>query len=166
MRDRFNKLRLPKGDPTARLGVLTSFARGNCRKVVYFWGYRNHVVADTETELPLWERTEPADRKESPLALLLLRALLGSLALPVEAVCADSAYDADALLNFTVDELHAQPAVAPHPRRHTSTDLRVQGSAVVCPANFEMFRRGKMTPRRTGISYIQFSCPIHYDHSL
>jgi hypothetical protein len=29
-----------------------------------------------------------------------------------------------------------------------------------------MFRRGKMTPRRTGISCIQFSCPIHYDRSL
>ena len=164
--DRFNKLRLPKGDPSARLGVLTSFARGDGRKVVYFWGYRNHVVVDTETELPLWERTEPADRKESPLAVPLLRALLGSLALPVEAVCADSAYDADALLKFTVEQLHAQPVVAPHPRRRANPDFRVQGSAVVCPANLEMFRRGKMTPRRTGISYIQFSCPLHYDHSL
>jgi transposase len=166
VRDRFNKLRLPKGDRTARLGVLTSFARGDCRKVVYFWGYRNHVVVDTETELPLWERTEPADRKESPLAVPLLRALLGRLPLPIEAICADSAYDADRLLKFTVDELHAQPVVAPHPRRHANPDFRIQGSAVVCPANLEMFRRGKMTPRRTRISYIQFSCPIHYDRSL
>ena len=166
VRDRFNKRRLPRGDPTARLGVLTSFARGDSRKVVYFWGYRNHVIVDTETELPLWERTEPADRKESPLAVPLLRALLGRLALPVEAVCADSAYDADALLRFVVEDLHAQPVVAPHPRRHANPDFRVQGAAVVCPADLEMFRRGKMTPRRTGISYIQFSCPIHYDRNL
>jgi hypothetical protein len=69
-------------------------------------------------------------------------------------------------LKFTVDELHAQPVVAPHHRRHSNPDFRVQGSAVVCPANLEMFCRGKMTPRRTGISYIQFSCPIHYDHCL
>jgi hypothetical protein len=32
----------------------------------------------------------------------------------------------------------------------------------LCPANLEMFRRGKMTPRRTGITYQQYSCPIHY----
>jgi len=166
VRDRFNKRRLPPGDPTARLGVLTSFAHGNSRKVVYFWGYRHHVVVDTETELPLWEQTEPADRKDSPLAVPLLRALLRRIALPVEAVCADWAYDADALLKFTVDELHAQPVGAPHPRRHANPDFRVQGAAVVCPANLDMFRRGKMTPRRTGISYIQFSCPIHYDRSL
>jgi hypothetical protein len=154
VRDRFNKLRLPPGDPTARLGVLTSFVRGDSRKVVYFWGYRNHVVVDTQTELPLWEQTEPADRKDSPLAVPLLRALLRRLALPVEAVCADSAYDADALLKFTVDELHAQLVVASHPRRHANPDFRVQGAAVVCPANLDMFRRGRMTPRRTGISYI------------
>lgn len=166
VRDRFNKQRLPKGDPTARLGVLTSFARGDSRKVIYFWGYRNHVVVDTETELPLWEQTEPADRKDSPLAVPLLRALLDRLPLPVEAVCGDTAYDADALLKFTVEELHAQPVVALHPRRHANPDFRVQGAAVVCPANLEMFRRGKMTPRRTGISYIQFSCPLHYDRTL
>ena len=34
VRDRFNKQRLPKGDPTARLGVLTSFARGDSRKKI------------------------------------------------------------------------------------------------------------------------------------
>jgi hypothetical protein len=166
VRDRFNKERWPQGDPTARLGVLTSFARGDSRKVIYSWGYRNHVVVDTETELPLWEQTEPADRKDSPLAVPLLRALRHRLHLPVEAVCADTAYDVDALLKFTVEELHAQPVVAPHPRRHANPAFRVQGAAVVCPANLTMFRRGKMTPRRTGISYIQFSCPIHYDRSL
>jgi hypothetical protein len=64
----------------------------------------------------------------------LLRALLRRLALPVEAVCADSVYDANALLKFTVDELHAQPVVAPYPRRHANPGFRVQGAAVVCPA--------------------------------
>ncbi len=166
VRDRFNKLRFPKGDPTARLGVLTSFVRADSRKVVYFWGYRNHIIVDTETELPLWEQTEPADRKDSPLAVPLLRALTRCLPLPVTAVCADSAYDADALFHFTAEELHAQPVIAPNPRRRPNPDFHLKGSAVVCPANLDMFRRGRMTPKRTGISYIQFSCPIHYDRSI
>jgi hypothetical protein len=162
VRDRFNKLRFPKADPTARLGVLASYARPESRKTIFFWGYRNHIVADTETELPLWEQTEPADRKDSQMATPLLLALTSAIALPIEAVCADSAYDSEALLKFIVDPLHAQPIVARHPRHQSNPEFRVQGPVVLCPANLEMFRRGKMTPRRTGITYQQYSCPIHY----
>lgn len=116
VRDRFNKLRFPKGDPSARLGVLASFARGESRKVTFFWGFRNHIVVDTETELPLWERTEPADRKDSSFAIPLVQALKATLALSVEAVCADTGYDSEAFLKFILDQLRAQPIVAAHPR--------------------------------------------------
>jgi hypothetical protein len=166
VRDRFNKVRFPKADPTARLGVLASYARAESRKVIFFWGYRNHIIADTETELPLWEQTEPADRKDSPLAIPLLQALTSTIALPVEAVCADSGYDSEAILKFIVDHLHAQPVVAAHPRHQSNPEFRVQGPAVICPANLDMFHRGKMTPRRTGITYQQYSCPIHYDRIM
>ena len=162
VRDRFNKLRFPKADPTARLGVLASYARGQSRKTIFFWGYRNHIVADTETELPLWEQTEPADRRDSQMAIHLLSLLTSTLALPIEAVCADSGYDSEAFLKLIVDSLHAQPIIARHPRHQSNPQFRVQGSVVVCPANLDMFYRGKMTPRRTGITYHQYSCPIHY----
>jgi len=162
VRDRFNKLRFPKADPDARLGVLASYARPESRKTIFFWGYRNHIVADTETELPLWEQTEPADRKDSQMAIRLLPALTSAITLPTQAVCADSAYDSEAILKFIVDSLHAQPIIARHPRHQSNPEFRVQGPVVLCPANLEMFRRGKMTPRRTGITYQQYSCPIHY----
>jgi hypothetical protein len=162
VRDRFNKLRFPKADPAARLGVLASYARPESRKTIFFWGYRNHIVADTETELPLWEQTEPADQKDSKIAIQLLVSLASDIALPVKAVCADSAYDSEAVLKIIVDQLHSQPVIARHPRHQSNPEFRVQGPVVVCPANLEMFRRGKMTPRRTGITYQQYSCPIHY----
>jgi len=147
VRDRFNKLRFPKADPDARLGVLASYARPESRKTIFFWGYRNHIVADTETELPLWEQTEPADRKDSQMAIRLLPALTSAITLPTQAVCADSAYDSEAILKFIVDSLHAQPIIARHPRHQSNPEFRVQGPVVLCPANLEMFRRGKMTPR-------------------
>lgn len=162
VRDRFNKERFPKADPTARLGVLASYTRPESRKTIFFWGYRNHIVADTETELPLWEQTEPADRKDSQMSTHLLLALKSAIVLPIEAVCADAAYDSEAFLKLIVDLLHAQPIVARHPRHQSNPEFRVQGPVVFCPANLEMFRRGKMTPRRTGITYQQYSCPIHY----
>lgn len=162
VRDRFNKMRYPKADPTARLGVLASYVRPESRKTIFFWGYRNHVIADTETELPLWEQTEPADRKDGPLGIPLLNALTSSIPLQIEVVCADSGYDSEAFLKFVADKLHAQPVVAFNPRHQSNPAFRVQGPVVLCPANLEMFRRGKMTPRRTGITYQQYSCPIHY----
>jgi len=166
VRDRFNKMRFPKADATARLGVLAGYAGPESRKIFFFWGYRNHVIVDAETELPLWEQTVPADRKESPLAVPLLAALTSTLPLPIEAVCADSAYDSETFLKFIVDQLHAQPVVAAHPRHQSNPEFRLQGPAVICPANLDMFRRGKMTPRRTGITYQQYSCPIHYDRIM
>ena len=162
VRDRFNKVRFPKADPTARLGVLASYPRPGSRKTIFFWGYRNHIVADTETELPLWEQTEPADRKDSQIAIQLLVALTSTIALTIQAVCADSAYDSEAVLKVIVNQLHAQPIVARHPRHQSNPEFRIKGPVVLCPANLEMFRRGKMTPRRTGITYQQYSCPIHY----
>jgi hypothetical protein len=166
VRDRFNKQRFPRGDPTAPLGVLASYARPASRKVLFFWGYRNHAIVDTETELPMWEQTEPADRKDSSLAVPLLKALTAVVPVSVEAVCADSSYDNEAFLRFVVEQLHAQPIIAAHPRHQSHPEFRAQGSVVVCPTGLEMFRRGKMTPRRTGVTYHQYSCPIYYDRSV
>ena len=70
--------------------------------------------------------------------------LLSNIALPVKAVYADSAYDSEAVLKIIVDQLHAQPIVARHPRHQSNPEFRVQGPVVVCTANLEMFRRGKM----------------------
>lgn len=166
VRDRFNKERFPKADPTARLGVLTSYVSPPSRKTIFFWGYRNHVVVDTETELPLWERTEPAHRKDGPLAIPLLQSLLAVLPLPIEAVCADSSYDHEAFLRFILEGLHAQPIVAANPQHGSNPNFEVKGPVVICPAKLEMFRRGKMTPKRTGITYQQYSCPIYYDRTM
>jgi len=164
--ERFNKQRYPHADPTARLGVLASYARPGSRKVIFFWGYRNHTIVDTETELPLWERTEPADRKDSAMAIPLFQELMAAMPLPIETVCADCSYDSEAFLRFIVETLHAQPVVAAHPRHQFNPEFRVHGPTVSCPANLDMFRRGKMTPRRTGITYQQYSCPIYYDRSV
>jgi len=73
-------------------------------------------------------------------------------ALSVEAVCAGTGYDLEAFLKFILDPLRAQPIVAAPPRHGSNPEFQVRGPAVVCPAHLDMFRRGKMTPRRTGLT--------------
>ena len=56
-------------------------------RVDYFWGYRNHTVADLASELPLWEITEPNSVAETTLALSLREATSEAFALLVQSVC-------------------------------------------------------------------------------
>lgn len=57
VKNRFNKNSIPTGDPDARLGAFAIFT-GRGKKVQYFWGYRNHIINDAKTELPLVEITK------------------------------------------------------------------------------------------------------------
>jgi hypothetical protein len=59
VKDRFDKSRRLKGDPDARLGVEIHYPKPFKRKIEFFWGYRNHMINDTDSELPIHEVTYP-----------------------------------------------------------------------------------------------------------
>jgi len=61
VRDRFNKRHPPKADPQAGLGVMVNYLKPFEKKVTYFWGYKNHILSDAISELPLFELTKPAN---------------------------------------------------------------------------------------------------------
>lgn len=161
VKGRFNKECFPSNDPQARLGVYRSYDRPG-RKITFFWGYRNHVAVDYHSELPLTEQTHPANQNESRFAIPLLQSCAQPLSLPLRLVCADSAYSSEKILAFIIQQLGAQPIIAPNARHQPNPDFQVQGENVICPANLEMAPRGRMTPKKTGITYKQFSCPLYY----
>jgi len=68
MRNRFCKESPPKNDPESRLGVLATFPSGK-KKVEFFWGYRNHIINDAVSELPLVEITLPANVRGTSVVL-------------------------------------------------------------------------------------------------
>lgn len=54
--DRFNKNRICKADNDAKLGVIVipkAFGTKSKKEISYFWGYRDHVVIDVKSELPV-----------------------------------------------------------------------------------------------------------------
>jgi hypothetical protein len=164
--DRFNKNRYPRADPEARLGVYRVFIGSGTQKIRYFWGYRNHIAVDFDTELPLWEETRPANYHESRLAIPLLEACANKLKLPVQIVCADSGYDSEKILAYIIEQLHAQPVIASNKRYQPRTDFHIKGKNVICPAGLSMVYKGRMTPKKTGITYRQYCCPLHYRKKL
>lgn len=158
---RYDKTALPKGDPDARLGVRIHYPTPGKSQVEYFWGYRNHVLADLESELPLWEITEPNSVGETTVAIPLMNAAQRTFNRQFQSVSGDMEYDTEAILKHIVHDLKAKPFIPYHPRNvQDKAGFRREGQAVFCPANLSMPRRGKMTVKE--VTYIQFSCPFYY----
>jgi hypothetical protein len=160
--NRFDKTRIPKGDPDARLGVLIHFPQPSQTQVRYFWGYRNHIVADAEEELPLWEITHPADVSEVHPAIPMLQKTQETFSLLIEIVSGDAYYDSEKILCFIIEDLKARAIIPRNPRTQQSTHYTLRGDNVFCQADLPLHRKGKMTVKRTGITYLQYCCPIHF----
>ena len=55
--NKFSKVNHPKCDKDCGLGVHTASNQINERKFEYYWGYKNHVLVDCITGLPICELT-------------------------------------------------------------------------------------------------------------
>jgi len=157
---RFDKTIIPNGDPEAKLGVKVHYPKPFQRKITFFWGYRNHVVSDTLTELPLHERTQTANQHEQKQVVSMLKELLSSCPIPIKAITADANYDAEEILSYIYHGIKAMPVIPKNPRGPKKEDFQVKKNTVICPANLEMHRKGKMNSR--GRIYLQYSCPLYY----
>jgi transposase len=161
--DRFDKTRKPAGDPDARLGVLIHFPSPFKKEVRYFWGYRNHVISDTNTELPIWEVTKPANVSDINVAKDLIQDAYSIFNLNIQSVLGDAAYDSEDLLKFIINDLNASAIIPHNPRNKQAKGYQIKDGKVICDAGLEMHPKGKMRPKKTGILYFQHTCPIIYD---
>ena len=158
--NRFDKTRQLPGDPDARLGVLIHYPQAFQTKIAWFWGYRNHILNDVASELPLHEKTLPANHDEKRQAVPLLREAQESLFLSAECVIGDANYDTEEILSYIFSGMKAEPVI-PRNRRYTPpTSFTIKKGIVICPGLLEMHRRGKMTVK--GRTYIQYACPLHW----
>ena len=68
IKDRFSKAKRPKGDPESRLSIMIHFPKPFQKEFKYFWGYRNFVLSDALSELPVLEETRTANVVDSKVA--------------------------------------------------------------------------------------------------
>lgn len=160
MNNRYDKYHLPSGDRVARLGVCVHFPRPFQKKIHYFWGYRNHILNDLDSELPLAEITLQANKDEKRVGLSLLEKLCQDFSLPVKAVAADANFDVEEILKYIIEEMKAEAMIPRNPRNTHHTAYTLTKDGVYCQAALPMYRKGKMTTK--GITYLQYSCPLHW----
>ncbi len=160
--NRFDKTSPPRGDPEAGVGVTIHCPSRGKKEVNFFWGYRNHVLGDAVTELPLEEATHPANVHELTVGRKLLHWARRTFGESTEAVAADAEFDSEDILEFILNTLKAEPVIPHNPRREQPTTHTIRKGKVYCLADLEMVHRGKMTVKSTGITYRQYSCPLHW----
>ena len=159
---RFDKTQPPQADPQAGVGIICHYPAPEHKEISWFWGYRNHVLTDAHTELPVWERTQPANVSDLPPGREALRWAKTFFGPAIKAVTADAEYDSEDILVFIARDMLAKPVVPRNPRNEQTTEHTLRGQAVYCAANLPMSHRGKMTDRKTGIAYRIYSCPLHW----
>jgi hypothetical protein len=164
VKNRYDKQRLPPGDKDARLGISIHFPTPFKRKIHYFWGYRNHIINDLESELPITEMTLQANKDEKKVGLSMLKQLSQDFSLPIEAVAGDANYDVEDILKFIIQGIKAEAMIPRNPRNTQNTHYTMKKNEVYCQADLPMNRKGKMTVK--GITYLQYRCPLHWSKKL
>ena len=157
--NRFLKSKIPKGDPGATLGAYVIYP--DKKKIAFFWGYRNHIINDAVSELPLSEITKPNNVHDSSMFIPHFSSLKKTFSLNTKAVIADAAYDSYNNFDFVVIHLNAKPVIALNPRagKHHKFKLSSAGEPI-CLAGFPMSSRGKFFEKPTNRWRHKFICPI------
>ncbi len=165
VKDRFDKNKFPKTDKEARLGAYVVYPSN--KKVQFFWGYRNHIVNDAVSELPLAEITKPANVHEATLLIPQLEYLKKTFKISPKAVTADSAFDSSAIIEHIVNKLHAKPVIARNFRKGNNPNIRLSSKGIpICLAGFEMVSCGKFYDKEQNRIRHKFACPIKMSKSF
>jgi len=122
-------------------------------------GYRNHVISNALSELPITGTTRPANVQEAKLFIPLFTQIREEFNIPIKGVLGDSIYDAKYILDFIINDLKVKPYIARNPHRSRKSDTKLPKSeGLICLAGFEMIYWYKFKDR--GKARLKFVCPI------
>ena len=155
--DKFNPENHPKSDPDCALGVHSASNQHNERRYEFYWGYKNHVLVDCISGLPLYEFTTTAnvaDASPVPDILSLANAVLPLLECTY---IADKGYDVKAVYHL-VKDVYEGEAVIPLNKRGTKDTKKLPVGNPICQAGLAMHRDGKTSDN--GRVRQKFCCPF------
>lgn len=155
--NKFKKNNQPKADKDCRLGVYTASNRTNEKKAAFYWGYKNHVLVDCISGLPIYEMTTTAEVADVTVALDILARTHAFLPLTECTFLADKGYDAKNIYN-KVDELYNGECLIPLNKRNTKNLELLPHGNPVCEAGLAMWKDGKFSDR--GRTRQKFCCPL------
>ena len=115
----------PKADIDCKLVVHTASNQTNEKKYEFYWGYKNHVLVDCISGLPIYEITTTADDHDSAVALDILANTHSFLTITECTFLADKGYDVKNIYN-QVKELYEGECIIPLNKRNTKNQKLLQ----------------------------------------
>ncbi|MFS1132562.1 transposase [Enterococcus hirae] len=143
-RDKFKKGTVPTNDSDCKIGVHSASNQINERKYNFYWGYKNHVLVDCISGLPIAELTTTANIADSTVALSILADTHSFLPITECSFLADKGYDTKAIYN-QVAHLYNGECFIPLNKRRTKTVKTLPKGSPICEAGLAMHRDGKFS---------------------
>ncbi len=156
-KNKFAKDNQPKSDKDCGLGVHTASNQHNEQNFEYFWGYKNHVLVDCITGLPILEKTTTADVADSTVALEILSQTNNYISLEECTFLADKGYDVKAIYNTVKEQYHGE-CVIPLNKRNTKNPKKLSSGHPICDAGLAMHKDGKFSDN--GRTRQKYCCPF------
>lgn len=156
-KDKFKPENHPKADPDCALGVHSASNQHNERRYEFYWGYKNHILVDCISGLPLYELTTPANTADVSVVSDILRSANAVLPLRECTFQGDKGYDAKAVYNL-VKDVYEGDAVIPLNKRGTKDPQKIPAGNLLCDAGLAMHKDGKTTDN--GRTRQKFCCPF------
>lgn len=144
--DKFYPGNQPNADADCRLGVHTASNQSNEKNCEFYWGYKNHVLVDCISGLPVFELTTTADVHDSSVALDILADTHAFLPITECTFLADKGYDVKHIYN-QVHELYHGECIIPLNKRNTKNPKLLPQGNPVCEAGLAMWKDGKFSDR-------------------
>lgn len=154
---KFSKENHPSCDPACALGVHSASNQHSERRFAFYWGYKNHVLVDCISGLPLCELTTPANVTDSTVAEPVLKTASQTLSLEECTFLADRGYDVKAIYEFVRNVYHGE-AIIPLNKQGTRPNKLLPSGNPVCEAGLAMHKDGKTTDGHGGLRQ-KFCCP-------
>ena len=162
LKNKFSKDNQPRNDPDCALGVHTASNQHNEKNFEFYWGYKNHVLVDCISGLPIWELTTPANVTDSAVTERILAEANQIIPVSECTFIADKAYDVKAIYNL-VRDVYQGDAVIPLNPRNTKDPKKLPSGHPICDAGLAMNKDGKTT--ENGRTRQKFCCPFRQSKS-
>ena len=161
-KNKFSKDNHPKSDKDCKLGVHTASNQHNERNYEFYWGYKNHVLVDCVTGLPICEITTTADVADSTVVPDILSQTNSFLSVEKCTFIADKGYDVKAIYNLVKDMYHGD-CVIPLNKHNTKYPKKLASGYPICEAGLAMHKDGKFSDR--GRTCQKYCCPFKHSKS-
>lgn len=156
-RDKFKPENHPKADPDCALGVHSASNQHNERRFEFYWGYKNHVLVDCISGLPLYELTTPANTADACVVPDILQAANAILPLRECTFLGDKGYDVKSVYCL-IRDIYCGDAVIPLNKRSTKDTQKLSVGNPICDAGLAMHKDGKTTDN--GRTRQKYCCPF------